>query len=77
MSLGLRLLLPDRVQLRWDMTDLDSQLPPDHRARLVWAFVATLDLSAFHARIMLSLVTVLAPFSATTPLASPVIVSLP
>ena len=51
MSLGLRLLLPDRVQLRWDMTDLDSQLPPDHRARLVWAFVATLDLSAFHARI--------------------------
>jgi len=33
------------------MVDLDSQLPTDHRARLVWAFVQTLDLSPFHARI--------------------------
>ena len=51
MSQGLRLLRPDREQLRWDTIDLDSQLPPDHRARLVWGFVGTLDLSAFHARI--------------------------
>ncbi len=51
MSQGIRLLRPDRSQLRWEMVDLDSQLPPDHRARLVWAFVQTLDLSAFHARI--------------------------
>ena len=51
MSLGLRLLLPDRLQLRWDMIDLDSQLPPDHRARLVWGFVETLDLSEFYDRI--------------------------
>ncbi len=51
MSHGIRLLRPDRVQLRWDTIDQDSQLPPDHRARLVWGFVGTLDLSAFHARI--------------------------
>jgi hypothetical protein len=51
MSQGLRLLLPDREQLRWDTIDLDSQLPPEHRTRLVWAFVETLDLTAFYARI--------------------------
>lgn len=51
MSQGIRLLRPDRAQLRWEMVDLDSQLPQDHRARLVWAFVQSLDLSAFHARI--------------------------
>ncbi len=49
MSLGIRLLLPNRMQLRWDTSNLDSQLPPDHRARLVWAFVETLDLSELHA----------------------------
>ncbi len=31
--------------------DLDSLLPDDHRARLVWAFTEGLDLSAFHDRI--------------------------
>lgn len=51
MSQGPRLILPDREQLRWDLINLDSQLPPDHRARLVWAFVGRLDLSEFHARI--------------------------
>lgn len=51
MSQGIRLLRPDRFQIRWDSVDLDSQLPPDHRARLVWAFVQTLDLQAFRARI--------------------------
>src|SRR5205823_14172028 len=30
---------------------LDSQLPDDHRARLVWAFVEGLDLSEFYDRI--------------------------
>ncbi|MGA7264226.1 MAG: hypothetical protein WA709_07045, partial [Stellaceae bacterium] len=33
------------------MVDLDSQLPDDHRARLVWAFVEGLDLSEFYDRI--------------------------
>lgn len=32
-------------------THLDALLPPEHRARLVWEFVAGLDLSAFHAAI--------------------------
>ena len=51
MSQGPRLLRPERGQLRWEMVDLDSQLPPEHRARLVWSFVAGLDLSEFYARI--------------------------
>ena len=46
-----RYLEADRAQLRWDMVDLDSQLPDDHRARLVWAFVEGLDLSEFYERI--------------------------
>src|ERR1700757_1654529 len=51
MSEGLRIIGPDRAQLRWDMVDLDSQLPDDHRARLVWVFVEGLDLSEFYDRI--------------------------
>jgi transposase len=51
MSEGVRVIRPDRAQLRWDRVDLDSQLPDDHRARLVWAFVESLDLSEFYDRI--------------------------
>jgi transposase len=51
MSDGVRIIGPDRAQLRWDMVDLDSQLPDDHRARLVWVFVEGLDLSEFYDRI--------------------------
>src|ERR1700737_3666469 len=51
MSQGVRVIGPDRAQLRWDVVDLDSQLPDDHRARLVWAFVEGLDLSEFYDRI--------------------------
>jgi transposase len=51
MSEGLRLLCPDRVERRWQWVDLDSQLPPDHRARLVWAFVESCELAAFYAPI--------------------------
>ena len=51
MSQGVRVIGADRAQLRWDMVDLDSQLPDDHRARLVWAFVEGLDLSEFYDRI--------------------------
>lgn len=46
-----RYLEADRSQLRWDMVDLDSQLPVDHRARIVWSFVESLDLAPFYARI--------------------------
>ncbi len=46
-----RFLTADREQLSWDLVDLESQLAVDHRARIVWAFVDGLDLSAFYARI--------------------------
>lgn len=48
MSQGARVIGPDRAQLRWEIVDLDSQLPEDHRARLVWSFVEGLDLSEFY-----------------------------
>jgi transposase len=41
----------DRSQLRWDMIDLESLLPSEHRVRVVWAYVCSVDLSAFYARI--------------------------
>src|SRR3981189_2988738 len=40
-----RVVRPDRRQLRWDMIDLEGLLPADHRARLGWGFVESLDLS--------------------------------
>jgi transposase len=43
---------PDRRQLRWDMIDLEGLLPADHRARLVWSFVDSLDLSPLYDRVL-------------------------
>jgi transposase len=43
-----RFIGPDRRQIGWEMVDLEAQLPSDHRARVVWAFVERLDLSAFY-----------------------------
>jgi transposase len=51
MGSGPRVLRPDRQQLYWDMVDLESQLAPDHPARVVWAFVKSLDLSPLYDRI--------------------------
>lgn len=51
MTGGARVITVDRGQPRWDMVDLESQLPADHRARVVWAFVETLDLSEFYAAV--------------------------
>src|SRR5215831_923658 len=51
MSKGVRVIGPDRAQLRWEMVDLDSQLPDDHRARVVWAFVQGMDLAELYDRI--------------------------
>ena len=51
MSKGVRVIGPDRAQLRWEMVDLDSQLPDDHRARPVWAFVQGLDLGELYDQI--------------------------
>jgi transposase len=46
-----RYLTADRSQLYWDMVDLEGQLPLEHRARVVWAFVTGLDLSELYAKI--------------------------
>jgi transposase len=46
-----RYLEANRAQLEWDSVDLESQLASDHRARVVWAFVERLDLSALYERI--------------------------
>lgn len=43
-----RLRKAERRQLEMRPYDLDSLLPEDHRARLVWAAVERLDLSAFY-----------------------------
>ena len=43
-----RFIRADRRQVRWDMIDLDSLLPLDHRARVVWSFVERLDLSPLY-----------------------------
>jgi transposase len=40
-----RLLKPDRLQVELRASDLESLLPEDHRARLVWGYVALQDLS--------------------------------
>ncbi len=42
-----RLLRADRRQMLLQPTHLDDLIPEDHRARLVWAFVESLDLGAF------------------------------
>jgi len=46
-----RVVEADRSQLQLRPFDLDSTLPQDHRARLLWRAVETLDLSAFYERI--------------------------
>jgi transposase len=51
MSQGARVLRPERSQPRWDVVHLDTQLPPDHLARVVWSLVSGLDLSELYARI--------------------------
>ena len=46
-----RVIRADRQQLRWDMVDLDGLLPSDHRARIVWSFVESLDVSELYDRV--------------------------
>ena len=41
-----RVQRPNRAQLEFRPVDLESLLPADHRARIVWEFVGGLDLSA-------------------------------
>jgi transposase len=46
-----RVVKAERSQLSWDLVDLDAWLPADHRARIVWAFVLTLNLDPLYAKI--------------------------
>jgi len=46
-----RVLLPNRGQMEFRASDLDSVLPAGHRARLVWAYVERQDLTRFYAGI--------------------------
>jgi transposase len=46
-----RVVEADRSQLQLRPFDLDSIIPQDHRARLLWRAVETLDLSGFYERI--------------------------
>ncbi len=46
-----RLQRPQRDQITLRPIDLESLLAPDHRARLVWAFVEGLDLAPLYERI--------------------------
>jgi transposase len=46
-----RIQRPNREQVELRAVDLEGLLAPDHRARLVWAFVEGLDLAPLYARI--------------------------
>jgi len=46
-----RIIRADRSQPRWDTIDLEALLPSDHRVRIVWSFVETLDLAELYAAI--------------------------
>jgi transposase len=46
-----RVLLPNRGQMEFRASDLESVLPSGHRARLVWAYVERQDLTRFYAGI--------------------------
>lgn len=46
-----RLMRPDRHQVRFMPTNLESLLPEDHPARSIWAVVERLDLSAYELEI--------------------------
>lgn len=46
-----RVLLPNRLQMEMRPVDLESLLPEDHKARIVWGYVEQQDLSALYGRI--------------------------
>jgi transposase len=48
---GLRVSGPVRTQASWDMVCLDDLLAADHRARQVWGYVESCDLSVLYERI--------------------------
>lgn len=48
---AVRVSVPERHQIEWRPYALDQLLPSDHRVRLVWQFVDSMDLSALYAAI--------------------------
>ena len=38
-----RVLRPVRNQLEWAVVDLESRLPQEHRARVIWSFLERLE----------------------------------
>ena len=46
-----RVLMPNRNQLEWRASDLESLLPPGHRARIVWGYVERQNLEGLYAGI--------------------------
>ena len=46
-----RLVTANRQQLQFRSLDLESLLPPEHRARAVWAVVEQLELKKEHASV--------------------------
>jgi len=46
-----RVKRPERAQIEWRPMALDQFLPSDHRARVVWAYVDSLDLGPLYAKI--------------------------
>ena len=48
---NVRLRRPDRDQVVWAAAAVDELVPQGHQARVIWAVVRKLDLSAFHAPI--------------------------
>lgn len=46
-----RVQRPERNQIEWRPLAIDALLPADHRARAVWAYVDSLDLSALYSKI--------------------------
>ena len=43
-----RVLMPNRKQIEFRASDLQSLLPEGHRVRLVWALVGRQDLKGFY-----------------------------
>ncbi|WP_145085175.1 IS1182 family transposase [Aureliella helgolandensis] len=53
-----RVSRPHRIQVEMHMLSLEDMLPRDHRARIVWSFVKTLDLEPLYEKIVVTKRTV-------------------
>lgn len=46
-----RVVRPNRSQLSWDLVDPENWLPANHKARLIWDYVGTLNLEALYDKV--------------------------